>query len=127
MDVRDHVAHDTTKQLVNADRIQGMFLPSLFEAPARAHGTGYHIHPEEPHSVAHVAQLHDLLDEHGLAARVTFRASDESNAVSATLERAHVEQLCENGVVDVSVPLGQGTFRLHSTKPGRITAVEYVR
>ena len=76
---------------------------------------------------AHVAQLHDLLDEHGLAARVSFRANDESNAVAASLDRAHVEELCANGVVDVAVPLGQGTFRLHSTKPGRITAVEYVQ
>jgi hypothetical protein len=127
LDVRDHVSHDETSQLINAERIQGMFLPSLLKAPARAHGTGYHIHPEQPGSVAHVAQLHDLLDEHGLATRISFRANDESNAVAASLDRVHVAELCANGVVDVAVPLGQGTFRLHSTKPGRITAVEYVR
>lgn len=127
LDVRERVTHDETAQLVNAERIQGMFLPALLKAPARAHGTGFHIHPEHHGSVAHVAQLHDLLDEHGLATRVSFRANDESNAVAASLDRAHVEELCANGVVDIGLPLGKGTFRLHSNQPGRITAVEYVR
>jgi hypothetical protein len=127
LDVRERAAHDETLQLINAERIQGMFLPSLLQAPARAHGTGFHIHPDQPGSVAHVAQLHDLMDEHGLATRVSFRANDESNAVAASLDRAHVEELCANGVVDIGLPLGKGTFRLHSNQPGRITAVEYVR
>ncbi len=127
MDIREHVSHDETAQLMNAERIQNMFLPSLLRAPARAHGSGFHIHPEQPNSVAHVAQLHDLLDEHSLAARISFCAHDNSSAVSASLNRAHVEKLCAVGAVDVKVPLNQGTFRLHSTRPGRITAVEYVR
>lgn len=127
LDVRDQVTHDETVQLINAERIQGMFLPSLLKAPARAHGKGFHVHPEKIGSVAHVAQLHDMLDEHGLTTRVSFRAHDESNAVAASLDREHVEELCANGVVDIGLPLDKGTFRLHSKEPGRITAVEYVQ
>jgi len=126
-DVREHATHDETAQLVNAERVQDMFLPSLARVPAHRHGDGYHVHPEQPSSVAHVAQLHDLLDQHDLAARVSLAPGGDETAIAVSLGREDVMELVRNGIVDIAVPLDQGTFRLHSDRPGRITAVEYVR
>ena len=125
IDVREHSGHDELKQVVNAERLQQNFLPTMLNANAHAFGDGYHVHPEQPSSVAHLSQLHNLLDNHGLAARVSLSRGGDHSTVAATLDRAHVEKLMENGVADIQVPLNQGTFRLHSTRPGRITAVEF--
>ena len=108
------------------ERIQDMFLPSMLKAGAHSHGSGYHVHPDQPRSVAHIAQLHDVLDDHNLAVRIGLAPGGDGKAVTASLDRAHVAELVENNIVDVSVPLDGGTFRLHSNAPGRITAVEYV-
>jgi hypothetical protein len=125
-DVRDSATHDETVQLMNAERIQDMFLPSLLKVPVHAHGKGFHVHPEQPGSVAHVAQLHDLMDEHNLTVRIGLATHGDERSVATSLDRNHVEELLANNIVDVDVPLDGGTFRLHSNQPGRITAVEYV-
>jgi hypothetical protein len=125
-DVRERETHDESVQLANAERIQDMFLPSMLKAGAHSHGNGYHVHPDQPRSVAHIAQLHDVLDDHNLAVRIGLAPGGDGKAVTASLDRAHVAELVENNIVDVSVPLDGGTFRLHSNAPGRITAVEYV-
>ena len=125
-DVREAATHDETLQLMNAERIQDMFLPSLLKVPAHAHGAGYHVHPEQPSSVAHVGQLHDVMDEHNLAVRIGLVADGDGRSVAVSLDRDHVQELLANNTVDVAVPLDGGTFRLHSNQPGRITAVEYV-
>jgi len=125
-DVREHATHDESAQLVNAERVQDMFLPTLAKVPAHQHGSGFHVHPEQPASVAHVGQLHDLMEEHDLAARVSLNPGGDESAIAVSLSREDVAELVQNGIVDLPVPLEQGTFRLHSDRPGRITAVEYV-
>lgn len=124
-DVRDREAHDGSIQLMNADRIQDMFAPTLANARAHTHGDGLHVHPGQADRVAHISQLHDLLEEHDLAARISLAPEGDGAAVSVALSRDHVRELVDNAVVDVQVPLDGGTFRLHSDRPGRITAVEY--
>lgn len=125
-DVRSAATHDETVQLMNCERLQDTFLPSLANVPAHAHGDGFHIHPEGDTRVAHVSQLHDLLDEHNLATRISMAPHNDDTTVAAELTRDHIEELMESGIADVEVPMDQGTFRLHSDRPGRITAVEYV-
>ena len=125
-DVRYKDTHDETVQLMNAERIQNAFLPSLLKAGAHSHGMGYHVHPEQPPRVAHIGQLHDVMDDHNLALRIGLSTDGEGRAVTASLDRDHVEELLTNNMVDVAVPLGGGRFRLHSNAPGRITAIEYV-
>ena len=125
-DVREHVKHDAVGQAVNAERVQQMFLPHLSKATAHAYGDGYHVHPEQPASLAHLDQLHEMLDNYGLCARVSLARGGDHSTVAASLNREHVAQLLENGVADVKVPLTDDTFRLHSTRAGRITAVEFV-
>jgi len=125
-DVREHFTHDEPIQLMNAERVQDMFLPTMSSLKAHAHGDGYHVHPEQAETVAHISQLHDMLDEHELAARISLAPEGDASAVSAALSRDHISELIKHNVVDVEVPLEGGTFRLHSDRPGRITAVEYV-
>lgn len=125
-DVREAAQHDGVGQLVNAERVQDMFLPHLVQHPAHEYGNGYHVHPNQPDTLAHIDQLHDMLDNYGLCARVSLARGGDHSTVAAPLERAHVAQLIENGVADIQVPLSDDTFRLHSTQTGRITAVEFV-
>ena len=125
-DVREHSGHDEIKQLVNAERLQGTFMPSMLNVKAHEFGDGYHVHPEQPDRVAHLGQLPELLDQHGLTARVSLARGGDHSTVAAVMDKRHIEQVLANGVVDVPVALNKGTFRLHSTKPGRITAVEFV-
>ena len=125
-DVRDRARHDSSVQLENAARIQNMFIPTLAEVAAREHGDGYHVHPEQPTSVAHIAQMHDMMEPHALVARVSFSPGCDKPAVTAAFTADHANELATNGIVDVRVPLEQGTFRFHSTREGRVTAVEYV-
>lgn len=124
-DVRDTPMHDNVKQLANADRVQQLFVPSLSRVRAHVHENGFHVHPEQPVSVGHIGQMHAMMEPHGLTARLSFSPGDDSTAVTAALTSEHVQELVENGVTDVKVPLQQGTFRLHSTRAGRITAVEF--
>ena len=125
-DVRDRATHDETVQLMNAERIQDMFVPTLQSAPAHAHGNGYHVHPDDANSVAHLAQMHDVMEEHNLALRIGLATPGDGRSVAVAVDREHVQELLANQTVDVKVPLDGGTFRLHSNRPGRITAVEYV-
>ena len=125
-DVRDKALHDSVAQRHNADRIQQMFVPTLSAVAAREHGDGYHVHPEQPGRVAHITQMHDMMAPHGLTARLSFTPGCEKTAVTAAFTAEHASALAADGIVDVHVPLDQGTFRLHSTREGRITAVEYV-
>lgn len=126
LDVREHPKHDEVGQLANAERVQQLFLPHLSNLTAHKYGDGYHVHPDQPGKVAHMDQLHSMLDQYGLCARVSLQRGGDHNAVAASLERDHVAELLENGVADVKVPLSDSTFRLHSTQSGRITAVEFV-
>lgn len=124
-DVRSAPQHDAIKQLANADRVQQLFVPSLSHVQAHVHGNGYHVHPEQFASVGHIGQMHAMMEPHALTARLAFSPGNDSTAVTAVLSSAHVQDLVQNGVVDVKVPLDQGTFRLHSTQNGRITAIEF--
>jgi len=124
-DVRARALHDDLRQLENADRVQSLFVPSLARVDALVHGDGYHVHPDQPDSVGHIAQMHTMMEPHGLTARLSFTPDRDRTAVTAALTAEHVQDLVQNGSVDVCVPMDQGTFRLHSTRPGRITAVEY--
>ena len=126
-DVREASKHNEIQQLAVGERLQGLFFPHLAQVDAHAHGDGYHVHPAVPNRVAHISQLHDELEPHGLAARLSLTPGGDAPAVTAALRREHLTQLVRDGVVDIEVPLDQGTFRLHSTAPGRITAVEYVQ
>ena len=126
-DVRDQPMHDSIKQLANADRVQRLFLPSLLRTRAHLHGNGFHVHPEQPASVGHIGQLHSMMEPHGLVARLSLTPGNDDTAVTAALTQDHVQELVQNGVADVRVPLNQGTFRLHSTRTGRITGVEFCR
>ena len=125
-DVRNAPVHDSVKQLANADRVQQLFVPSLSRVRAHVHENGFHVHPEQPVSVGHIGQMHAMMEPHNLTARLSFSPGDDTTAVTAALTSAHVQELVQNGVADVKVPLDQGTFRLHSTRTGRITAVEFV-
>lgn len=125
-DVREHAKHDEVGQLANAERVQEMFLPHLQKRTAHEYGDGYHVHPDQPGKVAHIDQLHSMMDQYGLCARVSLARGGDHSAVAAPLERSHVEELLANGVADIKVPLSDDTFRLHSNQAGRITAVEFV-
>lgn len=125
-DVREVSNHNEIQQLAVGERLQQLFFPHLTKVDAHTHGDGYHVHPAAPGRVAHFSQLHDELEPHGLAARLSLAPGGDAPAVTASLRREHLTQLVRDGVVDIEVPLNKGTFRLHSTAPGRITAVEYV-
>lgn len=124
-DVRDQPLHDSVKQLANANRVQQLFVPALSRVQAHVHGDGYHVHPEQPESVGHIGQMHAMMEPHGLTARLSFSPGNDCSAVTAKLSSNHVQELIQNGVADVKVPLDKGTFRLHSTRVGRITGVEF--
>ena len=126
-DVRDQPVHDSIKQLSNAERLQNLFAPSLLRTRAHVHENGYHVHPEQPASVGHIEQMHTMMEPHGLVARLSLAPGNDEAAVTAALTSDHVQELVKNGIVDVKVPLDQGTFRLHSTRTGRITGVEFSR
>jgi len=126
-DTRDKPVHDEVLQLQQSERIQNLFLPNMSGVPVHQHGTGFHMHPEVPKTVAHIDQLHDVMDEHDLVARVQVTPSAEDTAVAVSLTREHISELIRNGVVDLDVPIHGTTIRLHSTRKGRITAGEYVQ
>ena len=125
-DIRSEATHDAVVQLANADRLQQLFVPMLSRVEGRVHGDGYHMHPDQPEKVGHIGQMHAMMEPHDLIARLSFTPDREQTAVTASLTNDHVQELVANGAVDVEVPLGQGTFRLHSTRVGRVTAVEYL-
>ena len=126
VDVRDRAAHSEVLQLQESERLQDLFLPGMDKVPVHQHTTGFHAHPEQPGKVAHLSQLHDLMDKHGLVARLQVTPSAEDTAVSVALSREHVSDMFENGFTDIKVPMHDSTFRLHSTREGRLTGVEYV-
>ena len=126
VDVRAHAKHDYNGQLINAERVQAQFIPHLAEADAHEFSDGYHVHPDQPLSVAHIEQLHPLMEQYGLCARVSMSRGHDHPAVTAELTSSHVDDLIKNGIADVKVPISNDTFRLHSNRPGRITAVEFV-
>jgi len=66
------------------------------------------------------------MDECDLVARLSITPGGEGRSVAALLDRAHIKELTRNGVADVTAAQGGGTFRLHSTRPGRITGVEFL-
>ena len=125
VDVRDKVKRDEVAQLQRSEHLQELFFPNFATVDVQQHGDGFHVHPKHAEKVAHIGQLHELLDEDDLVARVQITPSHEHTAVTASLTGQHVDDLLNNGTVDLQVPLDHGTFRLHSTKEGRITAVEY--
>ena len=126
-DVRDKPQHDEILQMQQSEALQSLFLPQMSSVPVHQHGTGFHVHPDAPAKVAHIDQLHDLLDKHDLVARVHVAPSMDDTAVAVALTRAHVSDLVSTGVVDLHVPIHGSTVRLHSTRPGRITAAEFLK
>lgn len=126
VDVRETPEHNEVAQLQHSERIQELFFPHMSSVRVHEHGDGFHVHPDVPDRVAHINQLHDMLDGHGLVARLQITPSADDMAVSASLAREHVDDLLRNGTVDLQVPMHEGVFRLHSTREGRITAAEYV-
>lgn len=125
VDVRETAAPDEVSQLQKSEHLQQLFFPNFSTVDVQQHGDGFHVHPKHAESVAHIGQLHELLDESDLVARVQITPSHEHAAVAASLTSEHVQALLDNGTVDLNVPLDHGVFRMHSTKEGRITAVEY--
>lgn len=125
LDVRETPIHDNIVQLQHSERMQELFFPHMSSVRVHQHGNGFHVHPESVGKVAHINQLHDMLDEHDLVARVQITPSADDMAVSASLAREHVNDLLQNGTVDLKIPMHDGVFRLHSTRNGRITAAEY--
>ena len=128
LDVRQHAKYDEQDQDERANTLQQLFLPTLASVDAHPHNGGYHSHPVQPPSggVAHIVQLHDHMDECDLVARLSITPGGEERSVAALLDRAHVKALTRNGVADVTAAQGGGTFRLHSTREGRITGIEYL-
>ena len=114
-----------SSKLSPVQQLQELFFPNLSTVDVQEHGNGYHVHPEHSVSVAHIGQLHAMLDEDSLVARVQITPDAEHTAVAASLTSDHIHELLHSGTVDLAVPLHSGVFRMHSTKEGRITAVEY--
>ena len=108
-----------------AEKLQNLFFPNLGKVSVRQHDNGFHAHPTHESKVAHIDQLHDMLAHDDLIARVQITPSAEHSATAVSLTADHVSELMENGVVDLKVPFHDNIFRLHSTKAGRITAIEY--
>lgn len=125
VDVREKSTRNEIAQLQRSEQLQELFFPNFSTADVQQHGSGFHVHPQHAPRVAHVGQLHEMMDADDLVARVQITPTHEHTAVTAALTAKHVEDLLANGTVDLQVPLEQGTFRMHSTKNGRITAVEY--
>lgn len=123
--MREKEEYDETLQLMHADRLQNMFLPTMGNVNTHAHGDGFHAHPEQPKRVAHLQHLHDEMEKQGLVARLSLAPGGDHHAVNVSLTRDHVNDLLENGVADVRVPCNSSTMRLHSTRTGRITGMEY--
>ena len=127
VDVRDQAHSNRLLQLQQSEHLQELFLPNMQNIAVHTHGNGFHVHPPEvTGKVAHLDQLHSLLDEHDLVARVQITPSAEHPAVAVSLLKEHVDTLLNSGTVDLHVPLHDGTFRLHSTRNGRITAAEFI-
>jgi len=126
--VRHHAQYNEQEQDKRASTLQQLFLPTLSAVDAHSHNDGYHSHPVQPAAggVGHIAQLHDHMDECDLVARLSITPGGEGRSVAALLDRAHIKELTRNGVADVTAAQGGGTFRLHSTRPGRITGVEFL-
>lgn len=125
LDVRQKAPHDEQDQLQHAERLQNLFFPTMHTVSAHAHGDGIHMHPAQHVKVAHISQLHDELDKKGLAARLNISPGGDSNTIALAISRQHVSELMRNKFVDLNVPFKNATVRLHSTKVGRITDMEY--
>ena len=91
-----------------------------------AHGDGFHMHPEQPDRVAHLQHLHDEMDKANLVARLDISPGKEHDAIAVALEKSHINDLIKNGIADIQVPCSKSTLRLHSTRTGRLTGVEYL-
>jgi len=124
-DLREKAKYDETLQLMHAERLQNMFAPTLGNVNMHTHDNGFHAHPEQPQRVAHMQHLHDEMDKQGLMARLSIAAGGDHSAVNVALARDHVSDMLREGVVDIGVPCSDHTLRLHSTRKGRITGVEY--
>ena len=125
-DLREQSKYDKDLQLKHAERVQNLFFPTMHNVSTHAHNDGFHMHPEQPRKVAHLQHLHDEMDKSGLVARLDVSPSEEHNAIAVALTREHVSDLLKNGISDVKVPCGGGTLRLHSTRTGRLTGMEYL-
>lgn len=125
VDVREKVQHNEQDQLSHASRLQNLFFPTLHSVAAHTHGDGLHMHPPQHGKVAHINQLHDELDKMGLTARLNISPGGDSNTIALAISRKHVKDLLHNKFVDLQVPFKDATVRLHSTKAGRITDIEY--
>ena len=126
VDVREKPAANGLQQAVRSEQLQDLFFPNMNNVAVHQHPDGFHVHPQHSSKVGHISQLHDMLDEHDLVARVQITPSAEHPAMAVALSRDHINTLVSSGTVDLKVPMHNNTFRLHSTTPGRITAIEYV-
>ena len=125
-DVREHTdSAGEIHQLQVAEKLQNLFFPNLGKVAVHQHDTGFHAHPSHDTKVAHLDQLHAMMEKNNLIARVQITPSAEHGAAAVALTADHVNELMQKGTVDLSVPFHSNVFRLHSTKPGRITAIEY--
>lgn len=125
-DIRERQLYDESIQRQHAQRLNDLFFPTLQHVNAHQHGNGYHAHPEQPAKVAHINQLHDQMEQSGLVARLTIRPGGDHNASNVALTREHVNDLVAHGVADLKIPCTDNMVRLHSTRTGRITGVEYL-
>ena len=126
IDMREKPKYDKELQLKHAQRVQNLFFPTMETTHAHAHGDGFHMHPGQPSKVAHLQHLHDEMDKSGLIARLDISPSADHKSVAAALTREHISDLIQNGIADIQVPCSSSTIRLHSTRTGRLTGVEYL-
>ena len=124
-DIRDHNDDDYSMQLKKAKEVQELFFPQMQNLSVSTLGDGFHVQPNGKGRVAHIEQLHSVLGDDNLVARMSITPTPDHTSVAVALSKETVSELLSNGTADVKVPLHSGIFRLHSTSPGRITAVEY--
>lgn len=74
-----------------------------------------------------VGGISELIDDTGLALQVKFSPNNESSTLCAQVTADHINELMRDGLTTVPSPMGQGSFRLHSTQEGLITGIELVR
>lgn len=124
-DIRDHDDHNYSTQLEKAKEVQQLFFPDMQHLPVTSLGDGYQVEPTSNARVAHIDQLQSVLEKDNLVARMSITPTAEHTSVAVAITKDVVDNLLSNGTADISVPFHSGIFRLHSTSPGRITAVEY--
>lgn len=124
-DVRESSLVGSNDQLAAAREAQELFFPNMKELDVAPLGDGFHVEPDHASQVAHINQLHDILANDNLVARMMITPTKEHTSVAVAITKENVNELVQNGIADISVPMHTGTFRLHSTRPGRITAIEY--